>query len=123
MATKALQNKISKIIVTVIVVFFIFSLIMVIFPATFGASNGAHTGVVTAVEYNSNLVWGANIVYFKTVRESSQEDLYCVNDENVKAQLIEAQKEKKEVTVYFKNNYLMWKWECNGGASIIYQVE
>ena len=94
-----------------------------LFPGKLGSSNGLHTGVVTAVEYNSNLIFGANIVYFKTVRESSQEDRYCVNNENVKNQLIEAQKEKREVTINFQNNFLMWKWQCNGGETIIYKVE
>lgn len=94
-----------------------------LFPGQIGASRGTHTGVVTAVEYNSNIIWDANIVYFKTVRESSQEDKYCVNDENVKNQLIEAGKNKKEITIYFKNNYIMWKWQCNGGESIIYKIE
>ncbi len=94
-----------------------------LFPGKLGASDGLHTGVVTAVEYNSNLIFGANIVYFKTVRESSQEDRYCVNDEGVRNQLIEAQKDKREVTIYFQNNFIMWKWQCNGGETIIYKVE
>jgi hypothetical protein len=118
------QNKISewftKIFIIAIVIFFVWSLL---FPGKIGASIGSHTGVVTAVEYNSNIIWGSNIVYFKTVRESSQEDRYCVNDENVKNMLIEAQKAKKEVTVHFKNDYIMWKWQCNGGETIIYKVD
>lgn len=78
---------------------------------------------MTAVEYNSNLIWGLNIVYFQTIRASSQEDKYCVNDENVKNQLIKLQKDKKEITIYYKNNFALWKWECNGGESIIYKAE
>ena len=124
MATKTTKNKMEKwftrVIFGAVILFFAWTFF---FPGRFGASIGSHTGVVTAVEYNSNLIWGANIVYFKTVRESSQEDRYCVNDENVKNQLIEAQKNKKEVTIYFKNNFIMWKWDCNGGESIIYKVE
>ena len=92
------NNKIIGIIVWgIIILFFAWTFL---FPGRFGASIGTHTGVVTAVEYNSNIIWEANIVYFKTVRESSQEDRYCVNDESVKNQLIEAQKNKKEVTIY-----------------------
>ena len=127
MATKK-QNKLTEKIVSVIVILFLFSFFSLLayslfFPGTFGASIGSHTGVVTAVEYNSNIIWDANIVYFKTVRESSQEDRYCVNDEDVKNQLIESQKNKKEVTIYFKNDFIMWKWQCNGGETIIYKVE
>ncbi len=94
-----------------------------LFPGTIGASQGSHTGVVTAVERNSNLIWGSTIVYVKTLRDSSQEDRYCVNDQNLENQLVNLQKEKKEVTIYFKNEYFMWKWDCNGGESIIYKVE
>lgn len=117
------NKKKSKFVVvfwTILIIFFAYSLL---FPGKAGASNGSHSGVVTAVEYNSNVIWGSNIVYFKTVRESSQEDRYCVNDETVKNQLVEAQKGKKDVTIYFKNNFIMWKWQCNGGESIIYKVE
>jgi len=113
-------TKLTKLIWLIMILFFAW---MFLFPGSLGATKGVHTGVVTAVEHNSNIIWGANIVYFKTVRESSQEDRYCVNDEAVMQQLIEAQKAKKEVTIYFQNNYIMWKWQCNGGETIIYKVE
>jgi len=103
-----------------ILIFFISILATVV---TIGASNGIHTGFVTALEYNSNLIWEANLVYFKSERESSQEDTYCVNDEDVKKSLEKAQRDKKEVTIYYENNFFMWKWQCNGGLSIIYKVE
>ena len=88
-----------------------------------GSTLGQHTGVVTAVEYNSNIIWGANLVYFKTNTESSQEDVYCVNDPNVKSQLQQYANNKQVVTIYYKNNFLFWKWECNGGSTIIYNVK
>jgi hypothetical protein len=113
-------EKITWIILGIILLYLVWTFL---FPGRLGASLGVHTGVVTAVEYNSNIIWSANIVYFKTVRESSQEDRYCVNDEGIKNQLIEAQKNKTEVTIYFKNDFIMWKWQCNGGETIIYKVE
>ncbi len=130
MPTKA-NDVIGKIVAGLFVFFFI-SLILtflltaffaVLFPGRFGATSGTHTGVVTAVEYNSNLIWDANLVYFKTVRESSQEDVYCVNDEKLKTKLIEYQKNKSEVTIYFENDFIMWKSDCNGGLSVIKAVE
>jgi hypothetical protein len=87
-----------------------------------GSSNGEHTGYATAVEHNSNIVWASNIVYFKTDAMSSQEDRYCVNNQELKRQLEEYSRNKTHITVYFSNNYLMWKWNCNGGASIIYNA-
>ncbi|MBP6943093.1 MAG: hypothetical protein KBB55_03570 [Candidatus Buchananbacteria bacterium] len=102
---------------------FVFAFLSALFPGRIGATAGTHTGVITAVEYNSNFIWEANLVYFKTVRESSQEDVYCVNDELLMAKLIEYQKNKKEVTLHFQNDFVMWNWECNGGLSIITAVE
>jgi len=71
----------------------------------------------------SNLIWGSNLVYFKTSITSGQEDRYCVNDEAVKQQLVEFSRNHEEVTVYYSNDVIMWKWDCNGGDSIIYKVE
>lgn len=92
------------------------------FIQSYGASNGQHTGFVTSVEYNSNIIFGANIVYFKTNTMSSQEDRYCVNDLNLKAKLEQYAKDNTEVTIKYKNDFFMWKWDCNGGETIIYDV-
>jgi len=114
------DKKVAILIWSVIILFFTWSFL---FPGQIGSSNGIHTGLVTAVEYNSNIIWGSHIVYFQTIRASSYENKYCVTDENVKNKLIKAQKEKKEITIYYNNNFVMWKWQCNGGESIIYKVE
>ncbi len=87
-----------------------------------GASNGYHTGTVTAVEHNSNIIWASNNVYFKSDAQSSQEDIYCVNDKNVMQQLNEFAKTKAQVTIHYQNEFLMWKWDCNSGISIIDKV-
>ena len=87
-----------------------------------GASSGQHTGYVTAVERNSNLVWASNIVYFKTDAQSSQEDKYCVNDPQVKTFLEDASMKKTPVTISYQNDFFVWAWQCNGGESIITKV-
>ena len=92
------------------------------FASSIGASHGKHTGTVTAIEYNSNIIWGANIVYFKSDAQSSQEDQYCVNDAGVKAQLEEFAKKKATVTISYDNPFITWRSNCNGGASIIVGV-
>ena len=104
-------------------IFFIGLVLFYFFLNGIGSTSGMHTGVVTAVEYNSNIIWDANLVYFKTNTESSQEDVYCVNDPNVKSQLQQDANSKKIVTIYYKNNFLFWKWDCNGGSTIIYNVK
>lgn len=89
-----------------------------------GASKGIHTGYVIAVEYDSNVIWPSNLVYFSTnpiVR--TNEEKYCVNDETVKTKLEEASMTQKKISVFFKNDYYLWKKECNGGMSIIYDIK
>lgn len=87
-----------------------------------GSSSGQHTGYVTAVEHNSNLIWASNIVYFKTDAMSSQEDRYCVNDIDLKGRLEDFSRNKTHVTLNYQNDYFVWAWECNGGESIITEV-
>lgn len=90
-----------------------------LFASGLGASEGQHTGYVTAVEYNSNLWYPANLVYFKTSLESTQEDVYCVNDVELKKLLEQSARNGTRVTIQFKNDFIIWRSECNGGASII----
>ena len=94
-----------------------------IFIKYLGATSGFHNGVVTAVEYNSNILFSATLVYFKTDAQSTQEDIYCVNDNDVKAKLIEASNSRARVTISYANDFLMFVWDCNGGESIINDVE
>jgi hypothetical protein len=104
-------------------------LVIIILPTTIiflngvGGSEGQHTGYITAVERNHNVLWDANIVYFKTSFESTQEDKYCVNDEVLKKELMNIAKNRQQVTISFKNPLLFWRSICNGGISVIVEVE
>jgi len=109
-------------VVIVVVIFSIF-LIGTLFPGKIGASEGTHAGIVTAVEHNSNIIWESDLVYFKTSEESTQEDVYCVNNTEIKKQLTNETKIRREVFISYRNNFFMWKWQCNGGQSIIYEVQ
>jgi hypothetical protein len=88
-----------------------------------GSTSGEQTGYITAVERNSNLLFSANIVYVKTDTESTQEDEYCVNDLELKANLEQLSKEKAHITISFSRPFLMWAWKCNGGDAIITGVD
>lgn len=94
-------------------------IVLAVFINHIGASKGEHTGTVTAVEHNSNLVWPSTIVYFKTDIQSTQEDKYCVNDPQVEGFLRDYAKSGKRITIYYSNPFLVWKSQCNGGESII----
>lgn len=106
-----------------LVVLFIIFGFLTFFSVNIGASTGQHTGVITAVEHNNNIIFDANLVYFKSSEESTQEDIYCVNDYDVLTQLREFSKTKEIVTIYFQNDFFFWRWDCNGGISIINNVE
>jgi len=95
----------------------------VIFINGIGASEGQHTGYVTAVEFNNNILWDANIAYFKTDTESTQEDRYCVNDKIVKQELEAAAMSKDHVTIKYKHPFWFWNSLCNGGDSIIIGIK
>jgi len=87
-----------------------------------GATKGEHTGLITAVERNDNLLWDADLIYFKSSDESTQEDIYCIEEG-----LIEKAKElgnkKQIVTISFENNFWFMRWNCNGGISIVKDIK
>jgi len=100
--------------------------------ASVGGTDGHHSGYVTAVEKADNWVSAfftfvngvdATIVYVKSNPAATQEDKYCVNDPEVKAKLEQAAVDGTRVTVHYHNDFLMMKWECNGGSTIIVGVE
>lgn len=110
----------------VIGLFFIFLIVFmfgVIYFNEIGASQGKHTGYVTAVEFNDNILWDANLVYFKTDTESTQEDVYCVNDKSLKIKLEEFTKSKTKITIIYNHPFWFWRSLCNGGESIIVGYE
>ena len=107
----------------VLILIFISFVTLLIFLGNIGASTGKHTGFVTAIEFNENILWNANLVYFKTDTESTQEDIYCVNDEITKLQLEEYSKKKEQITIQYQNPFWFWRSLCNGGVSIITGVE
>jgi hypothetical protein len=89
-----------------------------------GASHGTHTGFITAIEHNDNLIWDADIVYFKTDTESTQEDEYCVDMQtSLRSELEKLSKTKTLVTIEYKHPFWFWKSQCNGGESIIIGYE
>lgn len=96
--------------------------VAVIFIQDIGSNNGQHTGIVTAVEYTSNIFYPATIVYFKTNTESSQEDRYCVKLANLKVLLEQYARTRELITISFQNDYVLWREDCSGGESIIIGV-
>ncbi len=105
---------------SVVIVAFVIGLLFIQFWLP---SSGTHTGIVTATEKNW-LIWTTNLAYFKTSQYTSQEDKYCVVDNDVFSDLKKYQANNTEVTVTFENPIITPRWECgSGGISIIVDVE
>jgi hypothetical protein len=84
--------------------------------------DGSMSGVIIDVSDNDNVTWDATTVTVKSSTESSTYHVFCVNDEKTKKKLIELMGEAYLVKIFYRNNLIMWRWECNGGESIIYDV-
>lgn len=88
-----------------------------------GGSKGHHTCYITSVEDAVNVTWDSTLVYTKTDPQASNEDKFCVVDGKVREQLDLAAKKRTRVTIHYENDLVLWRWECNGGTSIIVGVE
>lgn len=88
-----------------------------------GATSGKHSGYITAVEKQSGIIYTDYLVYIKSERESSQEDVYCVNDQMVTSELDFAMKTKRFVTVDYSNGFIMWRSECSAANTVIRSVQ
>ncbi|MEK6878260.1 MAG: hypothetical protein AABY22_01560 [Nanoarchaeota archaeon] len=119
---KKAQTDIVVILISVFVIVMILFVFLSLSINDFGGSAGQHSGIITAFEHRNNLIWDAELVYFKSSDESTQEDIYCVKKEIIE-EIKEYSKTKEEVIIYFQNNYVLWKSDCNGGISIINKVE
>ena len=92
------------------------------FIVSIGASSGTQTGIVTALEYNHGLFFSSRLAYVKTDARSSQEDVYCINDPDLFMSLKSYQQNQTRITFEYRNSYVLWRWECDGGESIIRSV-
>jgi hypothetical protein len=86
-------------------------------------ADGAHSVYVTSVEDRDFLTWDSTLVHCKSSTESTQEEAYCVDDPGVRAKLEAACRARRPVVIRFHNDFIFWRWQCNGGESIIVGVE
>lgn len=80
--------------------------------------DGEHTGYITAVEKNG-LIWKTGRAYIKTELSSSQEDIYCVEDQGLYDELKKRSAEKENITVVFKSEMVVAPWRCGDETAII----
>lgn len=48
--------------------------------------------------------------------------MYCVRDPELRRRLERYSRAQQLVTLHYQNDLVMWRWECNGGYSIIIEV-
>lgn len=87
-----------------------------------GAAKGTQTGYITSVEYYGGILYGSELVYIKSSLESTQEEVYCIINDNLKTTLIEAQVTQKPVTITYSNPLFLWNSDCYKGLSIVNNV-
>ena len=85
-------------------------------------NDAEHTGYVTAAEKNG-LIWKTGRVYVKTDLSSSQEDFYCVEDQELYNTLKEKAKNKEQVTLIYKAEFFVASWRCGNESAIITGVK
>lgn len=104
---------------TLLIVFVVLASILIsVVGFHYNTGSGQHTGYVTAVQKQGVFfkTWRA---YVKTNTQSSQEDMYCVIDENIVKQLQDAAENNRQVTI----SYIDWLepgiTNCSGETDII----
>lgn len=102
--------------------FAILSIIISITGLHIQTGNGSHTGYVTATERNGFL-FKTNRAYLKTDNQSSQEDTYCVMNDDVFKTLQDLQKSKKNISIEFIEYVSQGVFSCNGESAVITSVE
>lgn len=96
----------------------------IIIPITglhYVTGQGHHVGYITATE-TSGLIWKTGTAYVKSDAQSSQEDVYCVMDDSVLAQLKDAAEKKEKVEVTHISYFSPGIKNCSGEGAIIKSV-
>lgn len=113
-----------------IILFLVFMILMVFVTTLapflggihYELGRGEHNGYITATE-KSGLFWQTGRAYLKTDTQSSQEDVYCVVDEEVYQDLSNAVVSKKHVVVSHLTWFMPAYWECGFEGAVIYAVK
>lgn len=117
------QGFIGAVILVVITLIIIIFLVITSFTGLpIKTGNGNQVGYVSAVE-NQGLIWKTGRVYIKPTLESTQEDIYCVIDEEVKAKLEIASIEQSRIKVNHYSVFSAGVTNCQGETAIIKSID
>ena len=89
-----------------------------------GGQDGQYRGYVVAVDDLTNLTWDSTVAFVKTSAQASKFDtVLCVTDPALRTVLFQAIATATPVLITFRNDLFLWRWECNGGESIVTAIE
>ena len=83
---------------------------------------GTQVGYVSAVE-TSGIIWKTGTAYIKPTLESTQEDVYCVSDKTLLAQLGEASKANQKIEVKNVDYLVFGAKNCDAEPAMITSFE
>lgn len=116
-------NTIVSVLIAIVVLFFLWLIIIVpFFGFHTNTGNGTHVGYVTAVE-KSGVFFKTGTAYIKSDTQSSQEDAYCVVDDNVLAELKNVAQKKVKVEVTYFEWFSAGIANCAGEGAVISAVK
>lgn len=107
-----------------LIAIFIFASIFVIPFTGFHliTGGGDHTGYITSVE-RTGVFWKTGTAYLKTSTQSTQEDAYCVTDNEVYNQLQADSITGAHINVHFHSYLATSVTECGSEGAIIDSVQ
>lgn len=107
---------------TLISAFLIWVVLFVpIFGFNYNTGDGVQVGYISAVE-NNGVFFKTYTAYVKPTLESTQEDMYCVIDEDIIEKLILASEKKQNVKVGYYSLFSAGMKKCGGEGAIISEV-
>lgn len=112
---------VAFVVVSVILIAFL-GVYVPIFGFNYETGSGSQVGYVSAIE-KDGIFFKTDTVYIKPELESTQEDYYCVIDESLVAQLIEASRSKNRIEVKHKSLLSAGIKNCSGEGAIITNVQ
>lgn len=95
--------------------------------------SGSSVGYIETIDTNNGLIFKDNEVYIKTNLQSSVEDLYCVEDQEILKNLQALKDSGDKVKIYYNSELITWPSRChnlkgndkniNGYIAFIYKVD
>ena len=87
------------------------TLLLIFLTGCWNTGKGLHVGYITAVE-TEGIIWQTGNAYIKTNYESTQEDIYCITNQQVYEQLRTFAEQKNNVQLNFHNELMTAPWRC-----------